>query len=76
MHKKADKLDEESDEDEIETEEEIFEMNNGCICCTVRGDLIRILTTLIDRYNEEDAEEEEGGTAFDHIIIETTGLVR
>ena len=60
---------------EIETEEEIFEMNNGCICCTVRGDLIRILTTLIDRYNEEDAEE-EGGTAFDHIIIETTGLVR
>ena len=59
---------------EIETEEEIFEMNNGCICCTVRGDLMRILTTLIDRYDS--AEEEEGGTAFDHIIIETTGLVR
>ena len=42
--------------------EEIFEMNNGCICCTVRGDLIRILTKLSRRKKKIDA-----------IIIETTG---
>ena len=47
----------------VETKEEIFEMNNGCICCTVRQDLIRILNKLIRRKD-----------AFDHIIIETTGL--
>ncbi|GAQ82565.1 hypothetical protein KFL_001150255 [Klebsormidium nitens] len=47
----------------VDTEEEIFEMNNGCICCTVRGDLIRILTKLAARRNQ-----------FDAIIIETTGL--
>ena len=47
----------------VNAEEEIFEMNNGCICCTVRGDLIRILGNLVRR---------KGG--FDHIIIETTGL--
>lgn len=46
-----------------ETEEEIFEMNNGCICCTVRGDLIRILSKILRRK-----------TKFDAIIIETTGL--
>jgi G3E family GTPase len=45
------------------TTEDIFEMNNGCICCTVRGDLIRILTKLFRRRAELDA-----------IIIETTGL--
>jgi hypothetical protein len=39
-------------------------MNNGCICCTVRGDLIRILTSLLER---------KGGK-FDAILIETTGL--
>lgn len=44
-------------------EEEIFEMNNGCICCTVRGDLIRILLSLLDRRDK-----------FDYIVIETTGL--
>lgn len=33
----------------VETKEEIFEMNNGCICCTVRGDLIRILHKLLKR---------------------------
>jgi len=49
----------------IETEEEIFEMNNGCICCTVRGDLIRILDKLSQR---------EGTKKLDHILIETTGL--
>ncbi|MEH0021917.1 MAG: GTP-binding protein [Desulfobacter sp.] len=43
--------------------EEIFEMNNGCICCTVRGDLIRILNSLMERRDK-----------FDYIIIETTGL--
>jgi G3E family GTPase len=45
-------------------EEDIIEMNNGCICCTVRGDLIRILTSLLQR---------KGGK-FDAILIETTGL--
>jgi len=47
----------------IGADEEIFEMNNGCICCTVRGDLIRILTNLTKRKDR-----------LDHIIIETTGL--
>ncbi|HWZ60238.1 MAG TPA: GTP-binding protein [Gemmatimonadaceae bacterium] len=47
----------------IGAEEEIFEMNNGCICCTVRGDLIRILGTLMKRKDR-----------FDYILIETTGL--
>lgn len=47
----------------VNAEEEIFEMNNGCICCTVRGDLIRILGNLLKRRNR-----------FDSIIIETTGL--
>jgi G3E family GTPase len=47
--------------------EQIVEMNNGCICCTVRGDLVRILGELRQR-READA------TAFDRIIIETTGL--
>jgi G3E family GTPase len=47
----------------IETEEEVFEMNNGCVCCTVRGDLLRILDRLAKR-----------DTVFDHILIETTGL--
>src|SRR6202789_3505490 len=43
--------------------EEVFEMNNGCICCTVRGDLIRVIGGLLKR---------AGG--FDGILIETTGL--
>jgi G3E family GTPase len=47
----------------IGAEEEIFEMNNGCICCTVRGDLIRILGNLMKRKDR-----------FDHVMIETTGL--
>src|SRR2546423_1877595 len=47
----------------IGAEEEIFEMNNGCLCCTVRGDLIRILGNLMKRKDR-----------FDHILIETTGL--
>src|SRR6478609_6326965 len=47
----------------IGAEEEIFEMNNGCICCTVRGDLIRILGSLLKRKDK-----------FDYIMIETTGL--
>lgn len=45
------------------SEEEIFEMNNGCICCTVRGDLIRILGALGRRRDR-----------FDRVLIETTGL--
>ncbi|HEY4277028.1 MAG TPA: GTP-binding protein [Conexibacter sp.] len=47
----------------IDADEEIFEMNNGCICCTVRGDLIRILGKLLERRDR-----------LDHILIETTGL--
>jgi len=47
----------------INAEEEIFEMNNGCICCTVRGDLIRILGNLMKRRDK-----------FDFIIVETTGM--
>ena len=47
----------------IGAEEEIFSMNNGCICCTVRGDLIRILGNLLRRRDR-----------FDAIVIETTGL--
>ncbi|OIJ16530.1 cobalamin biosynthesis protein CobW [Anaerobacillus alkalidiazotrophicus] len=51
----------------VNSEEEIVEMNNGCICCTVRGDLIRILKTLI--YSME-----KGNVNFNHVLIETTGL--
>jgi G3E family GTPase len=48
-------------------QEQIVEMNNGCICCTVRGDLIRILTEL-------KAKRETGTLNFDRVIIETTGM--
>lgn len=47
----------------VGADEEVFEMNNGCVCCTVRGDLIRVLQGLMKR---------KGG--FDAIIVETTGL--
>ncbi|MEL6158728.1 MAG: GTP-binding protein [Cyanobacteria bacterium J06627_32] len=47
----------------IDADEEIFEMNNGCICCTVRGDLIRIISDLMARPDR-----------FDRLVIETTGL--
>ena len=47
----------------VGADEEVFEMNNGCICCTVRGDLIRIIEGLMKRKGK-----------FDAIIIETTGL--
>ena len=47
--------------------EQIIEMNNGCICCTVRGDLIVALSNLIQQKNE-------GKLNFDRVIIETTGL--
>ncbi len=47
----------------VSADEELFEMNNGCICCTVRGDLIRTLHELLAK-----------GGSFDAIIIETTGL--
>lgn len=50
-----------------DSNEQIVEMNNGCICCTVRGDLIIALTKLIQQKNE-------GKIAFDRVIIETTGL--
>jgi G3E family GTPase len=47
----------------VDADEEVFEMNNGCICCTVRGDLIRIVTALVRRKGD-----------LDGIIVETTGL--
>ena len=47
----------------VGAEEEVFEMNNGCICCTVRGDLVRIIDGLMRRKGK-----------FDAIIVETTGL--
>ena len=47
----------------VNADEEVFEMNNGCICCTVRGDLIRIIGNLLKRKDR-----------FDGILIETTGL--
>ena len=47
----------------INVDEEVFEMNNGCICCTVRGDLIRILGELAERKDK-----------FDRVILETTGM--
>ncbi|MGE8686551.1 MAG: CobW family GTP-binding protein [Achromobacter sp.] len=50
-----------------EADEQIIEMNNGCICCTVRGDLVRILGDLARR-------QAAGEAAFERVIIETTGL--
>jgi len=47
----------------IGADEEVFEMNNGCICCTVRGDLIRILGSLMKRKDK-----------FDYVMVETTGM--
>src|SRR5215203_2327417 len=47
----------------VNADEEVFEMNNGCVCCTVRGDLIRIIEGLMRRQGK-----------FDAIIVETTGL--
>src|SRR5260370_24034566 len=47
----------------VGVDEEVFEMNNGCICCTVRGDLVRIIDGLMRRKGK-----------FDAIIVETTGL--
>ncbi len=47
----------------LETDEELIEMNNGCLCCSVRGDLIRAFHNLLRRADR-----------FDHILVETTGL--
>ena len=47
----------------VDTDEEVFEMNNGCVCCTVRGDLVRVLSGLMKRKGR-----------FDAVIVETTGL--
>lgn len=48
-------------------QEQIVEMNNGCLCCTVRGDLVRILGELADKHAS-------GALRFDRVIVETTGL--
>ena len=47
----------------INADEEVFEMSNGCLCCTVRGDLIRVLGNLMKRRDK-----------FDYVLVETTGL--
>jgi len=49
----------------VDTDEEVFEMNNGCVCCTVRGDLIRVIEGLMKRKGK-----------FDAIVVETTGLAK
>ncbi len=51
----------------VGADEDVFEMNNGCVCCTVRGDLIRVVGGLMKR-------QRPGKPAFDAIIVETTGL--
>ena len=51
----------------VGADEDVFEMNNGCVCCTVRGDLIRVVGGLMKR-------QKPGAPAFDAIIVETTGL--
>jgi G3E family GTPase len=50
-----------------DSEEQIVEMNNGCVCCTVRGDLARILVELRQK-------RDDGRIAFDRVVIETTGM--
>ncbi len=51
----------------VGSDEEVYEMNNGCVCCTVRGDLIRVVSGLMKRQGAS-------GRGFDAIVIETTGL--
>ena len=53
----------------VDADEEVFEMNNGCVCCTVRGDLIRIIEGLMRRQGAK-------GDRFDAILVETTGLAK
>lgn len=48
-------------------EAEVVEINDGCVCCSVRGDLIRILGDLA-------RQRDAGAARFDHVLIETTGL--
>lgn len=47
----------------VASDEEIFQMNNGCICCTVQGDLLRVLLQLLERRGD-----------FDYLVVETSGL--
>jgi G3E family GTPase len=54
----------------VDADEEVFEMNNGCVCCTVRGDLIRIIEGLMKR------QSQSGKGRFDAILVETTGLAK
>ena len=54
----------------VDADEEVFEMNNGCVCCTVRGDLIRIIEGLMKR------QSTKNGGRFDAILVETTGLAK
>ena len=56
----------------VGADEDVFEMNNGCVCCTVRGDLIRVVAGLMKRQRPNNAKG--GKPPFDAIIVETTGL--
>ena len=56
-------------QDKFQTDEDIFEVNNGCICCTVRVDLITILDKISKRHKDP-----ASSLKLDHIVIETTGL--
>ena len=55
--------------DQVQADEELVEMNNGCICCTVRGDLIDILNRLANK-----SKRAAKGNKIQHVLIETTGL--
>ena len=57
----------------VGADEDVFEMNNGCVCCTVRGDLIRVVAGLMKR-QRPNSSKDGGKPAFDAIIVETTGL--
>jgi G3E family GTPase len=50
-----------------ESEEQIIELSNGCVCCTIRGDLMRALSDMSDK-------RDSGALKFDRVIIETTGM--
>lgn len=65
----------------VRADDEIIEMNNGCICCTVRSDLVEIAVQLLhrkfgqlDEISNEEPQEAPTRGGFDRIVIETTGL--
>ena len=59
----------------VDADEEVFEMNNGCICCTVRGDLIRILSGLMKRADQLDAIIVEISSGEEHKNLEKCQVI-